>query len=323
MPTFAWFAQSNNQGQHIVGITATAWYAKDYHNLQCPLDFIPTKFTVSANVSSSIIVRSNGTATIEPDPTGLLVSNTFLSLEFLFNMSPSLYIYAPVVGDAFQYNVNTANKLFHKLTRSEAVLRAIEALFEAILDDILGIYRGTQAGIAHDTTSTTMQGTFDSFLLGKPFVHYLALLVNLVIVLGIVIEGTRTRFWRDLPRCDVMDFTGTVTAASFGGNDLSSKIWQQYNEEHQNGNKNKSKRWTTEKWTAHPGDRKLGSIAVCMQQDGLEEPKIMLPSKGHILTLGKADEDDTEMDHHDDGTASLETDSSIVTMWSPVELHNE
>ena len=111
-------------------------------------------------------------------------------------MSPSLYI--SVMGDAFQYNANSTQTRFPTMARSEAVLRATEDSFEAILDDILTIYGGGQ--IANAITNTTIKGTFNSFRLGKPLIHDLMLLVNLFIVSGIVFESIRTRCWRDLPK---------------------------------------------------------------------------------------------------------------------------
>lgn len=125
---FAWFAESNNQRQHMVGIAATACYSGDFANLECSLEFIPTRSTVTANVTNSSItvVKSSGSAATDPEPTGLLVNNTVTSLHFLSKMGPSLYV--SVMGDAFQYNVHTTYKssAYGNLTRREAGLRAIE-----------------------------------------------------------------------------------------------------------------------------------------------------------------------------------------------------
>ena len=126
----------------MVGIKANPCYRDDFENIQCSLRFLPTVFTVTVNVTDrSIIVAAhntaaNATAPSDPDPTGVLVNNTILSLEFLSKMSPS--IYTSVLGDAFSYNLNTTKKAFPLMAVSEAQLNATEASFEAILDDILG-----------------------------------------------------------------------------------------------------------------------------------------------------------------------------------------
>ena len=256
---FAWFATSNDQGNSMVGIRATSWYEDDFNNIQCSLKFVPTVFTVTVNVvNQSIVVTANDTATPDPDPTGVLVNNTVLSLEFLSKMSPSLYV--SVLGDAFSYNLNTT-QAFSGMARPEAALRATEASFEAILDDILGVYGSGQIMINNETTTQSIQGIFKSYRIGKPLVHAFTLVLNLLIILSILSEALRTSFWRDLPRYDMMDLKSTVTAASFGGQGVSRKIQQKRNK----------------MWTADPGDRKLGEIEVCLRQDNSNEPKIILP----------------------------------------------
>lgn len=305
---FAWFAENNNQRQHMVGIAAIAWHSGHFANLECSLEFIPTRFTVTANVTNSSItvVKSSGSAATDPEPTGLLVNNTVTSLHFLSKMSPSLYV--SVMGDAFEYNVNTTYKssAYGNLTRREAGLRATEASFEAIINDILGIYGSGKIAIADDTTSTTIAGTFGSYLFGKPLVLGLTLLVNLVILLIIVIEGIRTRFWRHLPQYDILDFESTVTAASLGDDNISKKVQRQRGE--------------GDKWTADAGDRMLGDIRVCLRQGDFVEPRIILDEG--LLMQDEADGGGTEMD---DGMAPLETEpyTGAPAAWSPIGQHNE
>ena len=123
----------------------------------------------------------------------------------------------------------------------------------------------------------SIQGSFDSYRIGTPLVHTFTLLLNLLIVLGILIEAFRTRFWRDLPKYDMMDLNSFVTAASFGGKEISRKMQQQ----------------THRKWTADPGDRKLGEIEVCLRQDKSNDPRIIPHHNG--LLQDEADGDDRWM----------------------------
>lgn len=174
-------------------------------------------------MTQSIVVTANGTATADPDPTRVLVNQTVLSLEFLSKMSPSLYV--SVLGDAFSYNLNTTQTL-SGMARPEAALRATEALFEAILDDILGAYGSGQIMIHNETTTNSIQGIFTSYRIGKPLVHAFTLVLNLLIILSILFEALRTRFWRDLPKYDMVDLKSTATAASSGGKGVSRKIQQ-------------------------------------------------------------------------------------------------
>ena len=293
---FAWYATSNAQGESMVGIRATSWYEDDFNNIQCSLKFVPTVFTVTVNVENqTIVVTANDTATSDPDPTGLLVNNTVLSLEFLSKMSPSLYV--SVLGDAFSYNLNTT-QAYSGFARHEAALRATEASFEAILDDILGVYGSGQIMINNEATNQSIQGIFESYRIGKPVVHAFTLVLNLLIILSILIEALRTSFWRDLPRYDMMDLKSTVTAASFGGGGVSRKIQQK----------------RSKMWTADPADRKLGEIEVCLRQDNSKEPKIILPDG--LLR----DEDGGEDVEMDEPPAPFESDPyrGATPGWSPL-----
>ena len=293
---FAWYATSNDKKESTVGIRATSWYKDDFNNIQCSLKFVPTVFTITVNVvDQSILVRAVDTPTPDPDPTGLLVNNTVLSLEFLSKMSPSLYV--SVLGEAFSYNLNTT-QAFSSMARPEAALRAIEASFEAILDDILGVYGSGQITIHNETTTKSIQGTFQSYRIGKPLVHAFTLVLNMLIILSIFFEALRTSFWRDLPKYDMMDLGATVTAASFGGKGVSRKIQQKRNKT----------------WTADPGDRKLGEIEVCLRQDNSKEPKIILTDG---LLRDELGGEDMEMDGP---TAPFESDPyrGAAPGWSPL-----
>lgn len=304
---FAWFAASNDQGQNMVGIRATSWYADDFDHIQCSIDFIPTVFTVTANVTnSSITVTHLDRATMDPDPTRVLVDHTVLSLNYLSKMSSSLYV--SVLGEAFSSNLNATLNSTQHTTRAEAALKATEASFEAILDDILGIYGSGQMLINDEARNTTVQGTFKSYRIGTPLVHYLTLLLNLIIVVVIAVAAIRTTFWHHLPRYDILDFKSSVTAASFGGKDISRIIQRQH--------EGKGKMWS-----ADPGDRKLGEIEVRLLQTESEEPRI-IPHNDGLLTRNEVDGDGIEMD---EGFAQFESDlsyKSAATAWSPVEEHD-
>ena len=201
-------------------------------------------------------------------------------------------------------NLNATLKSTHHIPRAEAALRATEASFEAILDDILGIYSSGHILVNHHSTNTSIQATYESYKIGKPIVHCLTLLLNLVIVTLITIAAIRTRFWRDLPKYDILDFKSTVTAASFGGKDISKKVLQQYE-------------GSGRMWTADSGDRKVGEIKVCLRQTDSEEPRLIRDYDG-LLSQTDGDGDGIEMD---EGSAHSDPDLSYkgaTTVWTPV-----
>lgn len=121
-----------------------------------------------------------------------------------------------------------------------------------------------------------------------------------------MIEGIRTRFWRDLPQYDILDFKSTVTAASFAGNNISTKVQRQ--------------RGKGDKGTADARNRMLGNIRVCLRQGDFAEPRIILDEG--LLMQDEADGGGTEMD---DGMAPLETEpyTGAPAAWSPIGQHNE
>lgn len=303
----AWRTATDHQNQSVVGMAATAWYKPQLSEVLCSIEFAPTKFRITANVTdSSIIVSSDGNVTQGLEPPVLFVQNAVKSLHFLSKMSHSLYV--SVLGDTFQTNINTTISRYPEKDPKEAALEAIGASFEAILDDILSVYGGGQVAIARSTTNAPIEGSFDSFHFGKPLIHNITLLVNLVILLFIMFEGVRTKFWRDLPRYDIMNFKSTVAAPSFGGKAISEKIRQQQK--------------PGRKWTADSGDQKLGEIEVCLSQDESSEPKIILsksPYEGGLLMQDEPGKADMEVEMEEVDPLETEyTGAHVTPAWSPI-----
>ncbi|KAG6356909.1 hypothetical protein INS49_014784 [Diaporthe citri] len=108
---------------------------------------------------------------IDQTGTGHLRSNAIRSINVLSRMSTSLYI--SVLGEALDHNLQTIKSSLltanHDLTTQ--TLHATADSFTAMLDDVLGIYGGSQIVLAGNLTGqrpASIRGEFAAYRLGQP-----------------------------------------------------------------------------------------------------------------------------------------------------------
>lgn len=62
--------------------------------------------------------------------------------------------------------------------------------------------------------------------LGIPFFTYLTFGINLIIVIFVVAEATRTRFWSKLPRFNCLDVKSAILRTAAGAHPLNAQmVW--------------------------------------------------------------------------------------------------
>lgn len=212
----AWVGVSNNRSDsHMIGVVASQIYG-DFNNIQSAVEFEPTLFNAVVNSTEQTInvsvvdIPRHEIADIVT--TGHLRRNTIWSVNLLSRMSTSLYV--SVLGEALTHNLQTVSA-FQNITHNDPAHAAAES-FNAMLDDILGIYAGSQlvlAGRSGGQATTDIRGEFSALLIGQPPYQYAVLGINTVLLLLILSEGLRTRWWRDLPCFDTLDFDTVVDSA--------------------------------------------------------------------------------------------------------------
>lgn len=253
----AWAAVSNNNtGSHMIGIVASALYG-NFSNLQCDISFAPQSFSVNVNRTSQIMAVSlnNNTAAVDIEPTGHLQSNAIWSINLLSRMTPSLYV--SVLGEGLAYNLYSLMEQHNSTPSSnideELIFTATADSFIAMLDTVLGIYSGAQLILANSSAHTPIAGTFEAMRFGQPLYQWIVLAVNLVLLIFVLIEGVRTRWWRSLPLFDPLDVKSVVLAASSGGECIAKELQRRL-------------RRSEDRPRRDSGDKVAGKIPVHLQE---------------------------------------------------------
>ncbi|KAI7778763.1 hypothetical protein LA080_001830 [Diaporthe eres] len=216
----AWVGVSNNE-THIIEVVASKIYGS-FSKVQCRVTFEPTMFTVKVNNTEQIItvsavdVLEAKVDDVDQTGTGHLRSNAIRSINLLSRMSTSLYV--SVLGEALEYNLQTikSSPLTANDDLTTQTLRATADSFTAMLDDVLGIYGGSQLVLAGNMTGqrpASIRGELAAYRVGQPQYQWAIFGVNTALLLLILAEGIRTRWWRGLPCFDTLDFESIVSSA--------------------------------------------------------------------------------------------------------------
>jgi hypothetical protein len=211
----AWVGVSHDD-THMIGIVASERYG-NFNNIQCAITFKPALFAVSVNTTGQTIHVSpvdGPQAASDIDRTGRLRSNAIWSLNLLSRMSTSLYV--SVLGEALSNNLLTVSSLSGGGAAEDDALRSTGESFTAMLDDILGIYGGSQLVLPEGSAGqdlTDIRGEFAAMRVGQPRYQCAVLVINVALLLLILAEGLRTRWWQELPSFDTLDFESIVNAA--------------------------------------------------------------------------------------------------------------
>jgi hypothetical protein len=230
-PLLSWAARSyENNNMVTIAAFGKTWQA--WNKTQCSMTFQPAAFNVGVNVTSKLITVEKDTTAMrieDVEPTGMLVFSTVQSLNLLARMSNTFYISA--LGSALQSNLyNLQNQLGENAAGNETMLlRATEDSFAAMIDDILVAYGASQLLNAQDSTDVVITARTQAIQIGKHIWIYLVVALNCILLLLLVEECIRTRFWSELSDFDYTNIKCVVTAASAGGPGIADQVIDQNN----------------------------------------------------------------------------------------------
>jgi hypothetical protein len=267
-PTITWSSTSKNtpggpsvlgwstvvnpdaSNRNMIAIAAAGSYIT-LNQTQCTVEFVPRAFEVSANLTSQTIIVDplldvNNMTDIEPS--GKLANNVMWSLNLLSRMTPSLY--ESTLGNTLQKNINTLlARPDLAMTNETATLLAISDSFTAMLDDILVAFGSSQLGIANSSTSTPVSVVLPAVQIGQDKYIFAAAGVNLCLLLLLLEEGVRTKFWHALPLFDYGNIKAVVLAASADRGGIARQVAQKY-----------ERAGTT--WSGDSGDKNVDEVNV-------------------------------------------------------------
>jgi hypothetical protein len=235
--------------QYMIGITSSPIYG-NFTNIQCSVTFTPRVFTVSVNQTSLFInVNKTSLQAADIEPSGHLKKNAIWSINLLSRMSTSLYM--SVLGNSLQRNLQAMLRRYNTTEYQQAALRSTEESFNAVLDDILGIYASGQLSLARDNKTAPVVNTFEAFRIGDTRYQAAAYALTGIIAMIVLAEGLLQDWWQELPRFDPLAFKCITAAASMAGPAVGSELQEQH-----------AKKGT--RWQGDPSDRALGALSVML-----------------------------------------------------------
>ena len=106
------------------------------------------------------------------------------------------------------------------ITPSVITTGVSEAL-ESLIDNSLAIYGAVQVVLAADIANVPARALLMAVKIGEPAYVYASFAINLLVVLVVIAEAIRTRFWNGLPLFNSLDVKSAILGASAGGTALS------------------------------------------------------------------------------------------------------
>ena len=221
----AWAARSIN-GRNCIAIASGRQNYTNLNQTQCDVTFSPTKFNVSVDLTVKTIqvVALPDISATDINPTGNLTANVIHSLNLLSRMSGTLY--QPILGEALSLNiVNIAGLLSYQDTSSTTITNlGVAASFTAMIDDILVAFGASQIINAGDTVPSSATGTVIAVRVGESPYTAIVFCLNAVILVAVLFEAVRTRFWIQLTKFDPLDIKSLLVSASAGGGKLAKML---------------------------------------------------------------------------------------------------
>ena len=230
----AWAARSIN-GRNSIAIASGRQNYTNLNQTQCEVTFTPTTF----NISVDLVVKTIRVSAVpevlasDIDPTGNLTANVIHSLNLLSRMSGTLY--DPILGEALSVNtINMARFLSHQdpssgntdseVTNTTITTRAVAASFTAMIDDILVAFGASQIINARDTIPSSATGIVTAVRVGESPYIVIVFCLNAVILIAVLLEAVRTRYYIQLTKFDPFDIKSALVSASAGGGELAKML---------------------------------------------------------------------------------------------------
>jgi hypothetical protein len=252
-PLLAWTSRALN-GRNMIAIATGRYNYTEMNQTQCEVQFNPTLFNVSANVTARSIVVTE-VQSEENEIPAPVITNVMNSMNLLPRMSSSLY--SSVLGEVLTRNIlNMRNRVANlgiAMSDGDVVLAAVADSFSAVIDDLLVGYGAVQIVISNDTISTPLSITVEAARIGEPGYIYATLGLNLLTLFLVLLEAARTRFWSRLRKFNHLDLKSAVVASSAGGSVLAGKVDQLH-------------RLQGSCWSGDPADPILSNLRITLEK---------------------------------------------------------
>jgi hypothetical protein len=223
--------RSAAQVKQQITIVATEAY-KTINATQCNGTATPTRFLVDVDVTNRVISvapqQSKDVEDIECTHTQSLRAMDALSALSMVSTTS----YTSAIGDMIQNNIYNVLQQPRETNEPNEVkkltLRGISETLEALADQYLSSNAAAQLMLANDTKPAAIRATTRAFRIGQSGFIYAVFVTNLAVLMLVVIEALRTRFWHGLPKLNFADVKSVIVASAFDGAELWRKAADGY-----------------------------------------------------------------------------------------------
>ena len=205
---FAWTAGLGVSQIGHLSMAGDVWY-KPFNQTQCTITFKPKVFTVRVNSTSSRVTVQPENDVDEFNPSNQIRQFVMDSLSLVSRITSNSGHSA--LGDALGDEQATLKQI-HGWDDSTAILRAAEAGIGAMIDDILLSIGTFQLQIEKDTQRGQVFEVVQIMRIGALRFVIAINAVSLIIVLAVIVEALRTRWWRGLPDFNPLETVNLVGA---------------------------------------------------------------------------------------------------------------
>jgi hypothetical protein len=221
MDIFSWGATYTNKTRRsYVSLTTAAtasqdaWSFNEFNNIQCQIDFRARNYSVLVNHTNSIISITPGAEIQWPSYADAVidkVTNWLWVFSYVDSSFGGSYL-----GRTLRLNVNQLQNATGDFS-SATTLRGVSNYLTSCVDDILVALSSARLVAANATRPVEAIIALPAVTLGETRYIGGILALNMFVCLVYAVEGLRTRFWRDMPRLDLMDLSSVVLATWKGG----------------------------------------------------------------------------------------------------------
>jgi hypothetical protein len=208
---FAWTALSED-GVHRL-ITSGSGWSISLANISCTLDFIPTMFLTNVSKADQSITVTPLVTLNDFNQTGNITEAIVEDLDLMSRMTSSSLAYASLYT-ALSTNQASAVLAYPHISETEANELALKDSVEAIADDLL-TYQGilAVARVDGESIARPVKRHFAAIKIGETKFHVAQLVINVVLCVVYILEASRTRGWKRLPKFDFVDIKALTLAA--------------------------------------------------------------------------------------------------------------
>lgn len=194
--------------------SADAWSFNDFKNIQCQIDFRARTYGVVVNYTNNLISVTPEAEIPWPAYANAVIDKATNWL-WVFSYVDSSFG-GSYLGRTLRLNVNQLQNSTGDFSDA-MTLRGVSDYLISCVDNVLVALSSARLVASNATSPVQARVAVAAVTLGETKYICGILALNMVVCLVYVAEALRTRFWRDMPRLELMDLTSVVIAAWKGG----------------------------------------------------------------------------------------------------------